>query len=186
MTHSSGQADPAQGVRMTSSYFPVSSSRHNSFFRPHFLSFSLSCFLSLSIHRKAQHHQTQVSMAWPLSHFCEPAKGFTWYLLSRFHLGPVTKQKHRQDEKETVSQRPEWDLEEIDGGLKLTLRCYHTPISFLIKYYSTLFFPQKTPEDVFLEMHWHESLQLTQRVQRRKWAKQSPLDKYIWVRITNE
>lgn len=39
-----------------------------------------------------------------------------WYLLSCFHLGSVTKQRHRQDEKETVRQRPESDLEEIDGG----------------------------------------------------------------------
>lgn len=124
VTHSSGQADPAQGARMTPPY--IHPPPHNSFFLPHFLVFfPLLCSRSLFFHRKAQHHQTQVSMAWPLPHFSEPAKGFTWYLLSRFHLGSVTKQKHRQDEKETVSQGPEWDLEELDGGW--TLRCYHTP-----------------------------------------------------------
>ncbi len=146
MTHSSGQADPAQGVRMTSSYLPISSFLHYSFSLPRFLSFSLSFlyFLSLSIYRKAQHYQTQVSMAWPLCHFCEPAKGFTWYLLSCFHLGPVTKQKHRQDEKEMVSQRPEWDLEEIDGGLKLTLRCYHTPSHFWSNITQLFFSSKKT------------------------------------------
>lgn len=153
MTCSSGQADPAPGVRMTSSYLPISYSLRNSFFLPRFLSFCLSYLLSLSIHRKAHHHQTQVSMAWPLSHFCEPAKGFTWYLLSCFHLGPVTKQKHRQDERETVSQRPEWDLEEMDGGLKPTLRCYHTPppppSHFWANITQLFFFSPKKPLKMF-------------------------------------
>lgn len=124
---------------------------HNSFFFPHFLVFIFSVVLTFSLffHRKAQHHQTQVSMAWPLPHFSEPAKGFTWYLLSRFHLGSVTKQKHRQDEKEMVSQGPEWDLEELDSGWKLTLRCYHTPPPSSPLLTSSFFFFYKILHDLF-------------------------------------
>lgn len=126
-------------------------------------------FLSLSIHRKAPHHQTQVSMARPLHHFCGPAKGFTWYLLSCFHLAPVTQQKHRQDEKEVVSQS---EARVRPGGERWRFKANpqmlsYTPLAFLIKY-SFFFFSWKKLS--FLEMQWHESLLLTYKVQRRKWA----------------
>lgn len=97
-----------------------------------FLPFSFSIFSnSVSIYRTTQHHQTQVSMAWPLDHFCEPAKSFTWCLLSFFHLWFWSKQKHRKDEKEMVSERPEWADR---GWFKANLRCFDL---FLITYFAT-------------------------------------------------
>lgn len=154
MTHSSGQP------RITSPFPNLF--LHNPSLAPYLLAFSLTCSFSPSVFccfffsHTGKHNGAGPRSVW-LDHFpclVNPAEDFMCYLLSCFHHGSVTKQRHGRDEKER----------RLDGGQSQTWRrqmafesspsdAIVLPLSFffdqiLLKSFFFFFLPIN-PEDVF-------------------------------------